>query len=154
MDLHLVTHEQHLADESFAAQADVIAVQQVRAVLTQGLVGVAEADGMVVRERVCLGEVDSTSHVIGSDAIPSVLFDIVVLDDDDPVAIAVLLREAVDLLRAVVKAAVLTNEHIRNGYLNVLSETPNDLVRGAVGTDACASFQNLNVLVSSNSIHF
>ena len=154
MDLDFVTHAQHLTYESFAAQVGVIAVQQVRASVTQGFIGIAEADGMVVWECICIGESDSTSHVIGSDAIPAVLLDIVVLDDNAPVAGAVLVHETVYLLRAVVKAAVFTNKHIRDGYLNVLPETLGNIVRCAVGAQACTIVQNLNMLMSFDSIHF
>ena len=152
MDWHLGSHEQHLTYESFAAQAEVIAIQQMLAVFTQGFVGGTEADVVVVRERICLGKINAASHVIGSNTIPAVLLDVLVLDDDDPVTRVVIVCETNNLLMAVGKALVFDNEQVRHGCTDIIAKTLGNLERGAVGVDACTCFQELNVLMSFNSV--
>ena len=152
MDLLRVAHKKHLTYQSFTAQVEIIAVQQVLTLVTQCFIRLTETNGFVVGDSVRLREVDAASHVVGGDAIPAVLLDILILDDYDPVARVVIVREADNLLGAIVETGVFNNKHVRNGCSDVVAETLGNLIRGAVGAKACTSFQEPNVLMSFDSI--
>ena len=84
MEYLLVKKQQHFTNQSFDAKVEVIAVQNILTSVTQGFISIGEETGLEIGF-VDFFEVNTVTQMVNYQTITSIFYDVVSLDDDNPV---------------------------------------------------------------------